>query len=385
PRPPLSQSFPYTTLFRSTVLLEAGRRLGILRFVGRDEQVERLMRFGARRGHPDLVQLLFRVGLHMFGHLVQHVGGLVHPAALLASTRPDLTQRRPEPQRAIRDRKLRLNLQSTLPHIQQQLLPRLFALAITILHRDQFLPAVSRRAHQTKQALTIAGGIFKANVEVNAIGPDVNVMLVGQIAFGPLLVFDLPLFGESRDAAGRQSRAVVAEQRRQCVAEVAGADTRQIETGQQFLDAFALAQIRRHKTRDEAFTLAFGPAVMHTRHANVQRTDPRDDRSRLSVIVAHDLSPTGGIDTGGVLIDPRRDLGLDRLHEHPPGALAENVGKRIPRRGGGGWQRERLSGNVFHGGVLLPNVGSWGCEIHPRYAAFFIPSSTGFGYSSAQW
>src|SRR5690606_29679637 len=124
------------------------------------------------------------------------------------------------------------------------------------------------------------------------------------------------------------------------------------------------------------------PAVMHTRHANVQRTDPRDDRSRLSVAVAHHLSPTGGIDAGGVLIDPRRDLGLDRLHEHPPGALAENVGKRIPRRGGGGWQRERVSGNVFHGGVLLPNVGSWGCEIHPRYAAFFIRSSTGFGYSS---
>jgi hypothetical protein len=38
-------------------------------------------------GHPDRVQVLLGLGLHALGQLVQHVGGLVDPAALLDQER----------------------------------------------------------------------------------------------------------------------------------------------------------------------------------------------------------------------------------------------------------------------------------------------------------
>jgi len=57
--------------------------------------------------HPDLLQRALGLGVQALRHLVQDVGGLVHPAALLAGCRPHLAERLPEPERAIGDRNLR--------------------------------------------------------------------------------------------------------------------------------------------------------------------------------------------------------------------------------------------------------------------------------------
>src|SRR5207344_2752781 len=57
-------------------------------------------------GHPDLLQRTLGLGVQALRQLVQDVGGLVHPAALLAGCRPHLAERLPEPERAIGDRNL---------------------------------------------------------------------------------------------------------------------------------------------------------------------------------------------------------------------------------------------------------------------------------------
>ena len=50
--------------------------------VGCDEEVEGGFGVGPSLGHPDVVQMALGFGLQGFGHLVEHVGGLVDPATL---------------------------------------------------------------------------------------------------------------------------------------------------------------------------------------------------------------------------------------------------------------------------------------------------------------
>ena len=63
----------------------------------------RLGRLRAGRRHPDFMQFLFGCRLQAFGQLIQHIGRLVHPAALFAGRRTDLLQRLPEPERPVAD------------------------------------------------------------------------------------------------------------------------------------------------------------------------------------------------------------------------------------------------------------------------------------------
>src|SRR5206468_11166883 len=81
-----------------------------------------------------------------FRQLGEHVRGLVHPAALLARFRPDLTGRLPEPECAIGDNELRGHVEPAPLEIEQQIAPVLRVLAGTIGEADQFLAAFRRRA-----------------------------------------------------------------------------------------------------------------------------------------------------------------------------------------------------------------------------------------------
>jgi hypothetical protein len=65
---------------------------GVLGLVFFQEGVERLRGVLARIGHPDLVDVGLGPGLHALGHVVQHVGGLVKPAALFAGFAVNLAQ-----------------------------------------------------------------------------------------------------------------------------------------------------------------------------------------------------------------------------------------------------------------------------------------------------
>src|SRR6267378_501982 len=74
-----------------------------------------------------------KVGLHIDlnreGDLVQHVGGLVNPTALVPGAREDLFDRLPEAERAVADREVRRNLEPTLLDVDEELTPALRTLA----------------------------------------------------------------------------------------------------------------------------------------------------------------------------------------------------------------------------------------------------------------
>ena len=69
-------------------------------------------------GHPDIVQPALGPGLQALGHLVQHVGGLVDPAALRAGLAIDLAERLPETQCAVADRQFGAGPQAPVFEVQ---------------------------------------------------------------------------------------------------------------------------------------------------------------------------------------------------------------------------------------------------------------------------
>ena len=82
---------------RLAVLGQAGHCLLVLGAVFLGEGIHRGLRRGAGFGLPDLAQLGLHRRLHGFRELVEHVGGLVNPASLMARARKDLVKRLPEP------------------------------------------------------------------------------------------------------------------------------------------------------------------------------------------------------------------------------------------------------------------------------------------------
>src|SRR5215468_10377477 len=117
---------------RIAVLGQAINRSLVFDLVGFDKGVECRKGILLGLGHPDLLQCALGLAVQALWHLVQDVGGLVHPAALLAGCRPHLAERLPEPERAIGNRNLRRRCQAATLQIKQQITPRLRALAHTI-------------------------------------------------------------------------------------------------------------------------------------------------------------------------------------------------------------------------------------------------------------
>src|SRR4029078_6902192 len=86
------------------------------------------------------------------------------------------------PERAIGDGKLRRHVEPAPLQLEQQIAPVLRALAGTIGEADHLLAAFRRRADQHQDALLF---VFEARLEMDAIGPDVDVTLRRQIAILP--------------------------------------------------------------------------------------------------------------------------------------------------------------------------------------------------------
>ena len=91
---------------RVAILGQALDRLVVFDAPGLDEGVERHERILLGLGHPDLLQRPLGFRLLALRQLVQHIGGLVHPAALAAGLRPHFLDRLPEAERPVGDREL---------------------------------------------------------------------------------------------------------------------------------------------------------------------------------------------------------------------------------------------------------------------------------------
>ena len=108
---------------RLAVSGQAVGRVRVLRFIGGEEEVQGPVRLRLRRRHPDVVEHCLGVRLDALGQLVEHVGGLVNPAALATRRREHLGQRFPEAQCSIAGRESGLDRQAAMPDLQQQRLP----------------------------------------------------------------------------------------------------------------------------------------------------------------------------------------------------------------------------------------------------------------------
>ena len=73
--------------------------------------------------------------------LVEHVGGLVHPTALLARRPVDLAQGFPETERPVAGGQLGRNRQAAALEIEQHFAPGLGALPVAVGDRQQLLAA----------------------------------------------------------------------------------------------------------------------------------------------------------------------------------------------------------------------------------------------------
>src|SRR5882672_2132077 len=120
----------------------------------------------------------------------------MHAAALLLGLRVHLRERLPETQRTIARRHLRSDRQTALLEVQQELVPRLLALPLAILDRHQLLLAFRRRPYDHQDA---GASFFETNVEMDAVGPEVNVALVLERPLAPLLIVFLPSLLEPHD------------------------------------------------------------------------------------------------------------------------------------------------------------------------------------------
>jgi hypothetical protein len=124
------------------------------------------------------------------------------PVALVAGGREHLPERHPQPQRAVADRHHR-RLHAAPSEVAEDLGPTVGGLALTVRHGDQLLGAVGAHAHddQTAQA-----GLLEPHPEVDAVGPDVHIVPVGQVTLAERLVVACQL-ASSRPTAAADSPA----------------------------------------------------------------------------------------------------------------------------------------------------------------------------------
>jgi len=151
-------------------------------------------RRGAGLGVGDFAQVCGDGRLHGFREMVEHVRDLVHPAALVTRAGKDLVQRLPEPERAVADGQLGRHGEPARLEIDEQLAPALGAFADPDLEAQQFLPPFGRRPDDHQHALGLR---LHPGLQVDAVGPDVDVAAGGKVPALPAVVVLLP--------AGRQA------------------------------------------------------------------------------------------------------------------------------------------------------------------------------------
>jgi hypothetical protein len=140
----------------------------------------------------------------------------------------------------------------------------------------------------------------------------------------------LPGFGQPPNGRRRQAWCFRPEQRGQRLGELAGGDALQVEPGQQFLDVARPAEIGRQDRRGEPDRLGIRrTAVADLRAAHLDRPDPGLDPPLGCMSVTHQAAPALSVDEPGMGGEERLDLSFNRLHQHPPGAIAQHCQQRV--------------------------------------------------------
>src|SRR4029453_4313942 len=217
--------------------------------------------------------------------------------------------------------------------------------------------------------------VFEACLEMDAIGPDVDVALRRQIAPLPRDVFVNPTLLQPADGGRRQPGSILSEQRRQSLGEVAGGDPLQVKDRQQRLDRFRAAHVGRQDRWREPDAVGVGSvrlAIAYTRLADGDRTDTGHHLAFRQVTVAyHALVAVRSLQIG-MPAEKVRDLGLDRLGQQSTRPIAQDFGELIVDVS---WLNQ-LDDVIFGHGISLLRWRSGGVKHPPRYAALPIPAVT---------
>ena len=109
---------------------------------------------------------------------------------------------------------------------------------------------LGRGAHQDQQALPLIGLVFQAHIHVDAVGPDINVLFLGEVAANPFVVF-LDHCSLSRTTTLGERGAFLADQRLQRFRKVARRDALEVQPGNQFVEGLTAPQVGRQDRRRE--------------------------------------------------------------------------------------------------------------------------------------
>ena len=107
--------------------------------------------------------------------------------------------------------------------------PRELALAVAVENGDEILGAIVTGADDDENALPFVLRVLEPHVEVDAVGPEIDIACAGEITLGPHPVFLFPLLLQSHDSACGQSLRVLSEDSLKGFREVARGDPFQIK------------------------------------------------------------------------------------------------------------------------------------------------------------
>ena len=144
--------------------------------------------------------------------------------------------------------------------------------------------SVLQCSYEDEETLTVALGIFKPHIEVDAIRPDVDVALPREVSLCPLPVLRLPDSLQADDVCGGEAGGVGTEECFQCGHHVAGGDTLQVEDGQESVDGGDTAQVAGEDGTGEGLSLPFVPDAGLV---DPQRTNAGDEHSLRQPSVSH--------------------------------------------------------------------------------------------------
>ena len=131
--------------------------------------------------------------------LVEYVGRLVYPVALVARLPEDLEECFPEAQGAVTHRQPRSMLETPGLQVGQHLQPALLGFVVSVLNGQERLVALFIDADDRQDALP---GFICPDSEVHAIDPNIDVALAVQRSARPALLFFLPLRLQAADGPG---------------------------------------------------------------------------------------------------------------------------------------------------------------------------------------
>jgi hypothetical protein len=179
------------------------------------------------------------------------------------------------------------------------------------------------KQHQATQTI-----VLKADVEVHAVGPQIDVVNLAEITLLEGSPFDDPLTREPLDGRGAQS-SLAAEKLGERWLKVLGRDAAQVQDWQDFGDFWRAARPGRQDGAGETAAL---PSIVNTWRLNLQFAGGRRYLPRLADAIADDQGVPICVAMVGVLRDILIDLSLQGWQQHAAGTLAHNCIEIDPKR-----------------------------------------------------